>query len=228
MKERNMEQLAARMVSLGCEPSIRGRLEAYACFSPAQFEIRQCVQGNPCDFIIHCVIGDQGLYDALYYTAILKQQPTVPEGLKELDMEMAGINWPRLWEAREKVIPEATSDVVKAAAVFQQINEVDTTGILRFRHWSGTALEPLVPNLASLKSQYELAQRFYLLPNQPPIRFEEAYRFLQSRGMEKRISASRKLLTKNERTESSTTGAKSGKLLTKRTKANRKPGLFNK
>ncbi|MBN8719581.1 MAG: hypothetical protein J0H85_09060 [Sediminibacterium magnilacihabitans] len=228
MSEKNIEQLATRLESLGCEPSIRSRLAAYACFSPAQFEIRHAmsIADVPCEFWIHCTKGDRGLYDCIYYTAVLKQKPSVPAGMEVLDEAMGTINWERLWMAREAGLNGVDINATRAGELFQQIIEIDTDGVFRFRHWAGTALEVMIPQLAALKSQYELAQRFYLMVDQAPIRFDEAHRFLQSRWMEKRINAERKLLIKSDRGVPTDTGAKGGKLLTKRTKANRKPGLF--
>lgn len=230
MNQKNIDQLAARLESLGCEPSIRQRLAAFACFGPMAFEIvhTTLVTDGVCEFIIHFAKGDQGLYDALFYTAVLKRRPLVPVGMEGLDQSLGAINWQRLIAAREHAAEGSDTDAVKAAELIKQLHETDAGGLLRFRHWAGTALENAVPNIAQLKSQHELSQRFYFVPDQPPIRFDEACRFLQSRWMEKRINADRKLLVKNERTESANTGAKGGKLLTKRTKANRKPGLFNR
>ncbi len=230
MNQKNIDQLATRLEALGCGPAIRQRLIAFACFGPAAFEIvhTTSLPDGDCDFIIHCSKGDQGLYDALYYTAVLKRRPLIPVGMEGLDQSLGAINWERLLAAREHVVEGSDGDAVKAADLISQLNEVDAGGVLRFRHWAGTALENAVPNLAVLKSQHELSQRFYLVPDQPPIRFDEAQRFLASRWMEKRITADRKLLVKNDRAESASTGAKGGKLLTKRTKANRKPGLFNR
>lgn len=230
MNQKNIDQLAARMEALGCEPSIRQRLAAFACFGPAAFEIAHTtvLADSVCEFVMHCAKGDQGLYDALFYTAVLKRRPSVPVGLEGLDQSLGAINWQRLIAAREHAVDGLGTDALKAAELISQLHEVDAGGVLRFRHWAGTALENAVPNIAVLKSKHELSQRFYLVPDQPPIRFDEACRFLQSRWMEKRINADRKLLVKNDRTESANTGAKGGKLLTKRTKANRKPGLFNR
>lgn len=231
MNQKNIEQLATRLESMGCEPSIRSRLAAYICFAPTQFEVihSDSLADSKCDYFIHCTKGDQGLYDAVYYNAVLKRKPTVPAGMEDLDRLMGIIDWARLYAARDAGDQSVEDDAAKAGNILRQLTDIDSMGVVRFRHWAGTPLESLVPQLGLLKPQFELAQRFYLLPDQPPIRFEEACRFLQSRWMEKKINADRKLLVKNDRsTDSSNTGAKGGKLLTKRTKANRKPGLFNR
>lgn len=230
MNQKNIEQLAARLEALGCGLTIRAKLAAFACFGPDSFEVAHSMillEGE-CHFIIHCIRGDQGLYDAIYYTAVLKRRPEVPVGMEELDQSLGSVNWAGLIASRVEPVNGSEVDAVKASEIVRRLNETDPGGALRFRHWAGTALETSIPNISALKWQHELSQRFYLVPDQPPIRFEEACRFLQSRWMEKRINADRKLLVKNDRTESANSGAKGGKLLTKRTKANRKPGLFNR
>lgn len=230
MNQKNIDQLATRLEGLGCGPMTRQRLAAFACFGPAYFDL-PCVQeisGETCEFIVHCTRGDQGLYDALYYTAVLKRKPPVPAGLEGLDESFGSIDWKALIAAREGSGSFSASDAVQVADVLKQLHETDPGGLIRFRHWAGTALESMMPNINALKAQFELSQRFYLLPDQTPIRFDEACRFLQSRWMEKKVNADRKLLVKNDRSEAANAGSKGGKLLTKRTKANRKPGLFNR
>lgn len=230
MNQKNIDQLATRLEALGCGPATGERIAAFACFAPAQFDFStvQDYQGEACEFIVHCIRGDQGLYDALYYTAVLKRRPPVPEGSEGLDESLASIDWKALIAAREGSGRFPLAEAGNISDVLKQLHETDPDGLLRLRHWGGTLLENLVPNLSTLKTQYELSQRFYLLPDQTPIRFDEASRFLQSRWMEKKINAERKLLVKNDRSQPNNTGAKGGKLLIKRTKANRKPGLFNR
>lgn len=224
MIQKNIDQLAARLQSLGCGPSIGNRIAAFACFGLPQFEVVHS-PSDDCSFLMNCVKGDQGLYDCLFYTALLKRKPTVPVGLEALDLSMGEIDWAGLYAAR---ITGDKSEADKAGELIRQLDKVDVSGVVRFRHWAGTGLENLVPQLAQLRAQNEMSQRFYFLPDQSPISFDEATRFLQSRLMEKKMQTDRKLLLKNDSAATPATGAKGGKLLTKRTKANRKPGLFNR
>lgn len=103
------------------------------------------------------------MYDAIYYTAILKRRPLVPEGMEVLDQMVGAINWERLLLAREHEVEGVQAYAVKAAELIRQLNEVDLGGVVRFRHWAGKSLENSIPNLAFLKSQHELSQRFYLV-----------------------------------------------------------------
>lgn len=216
MHKKNIELLAARLIQLGCKPTVSTQMAAHACFGLPQFDLT-CIEDYGeayCHVLIHCRKADHGGYDALYYTAVLKKQPAVPEGLEVLDRRMAAVDWRLLIATRIDGIGCSVEDIVSVGALLDQLLEEDVNGILRYRYWSGTLLETMVPNLALLKSHYEIQQRFYLTPDQAPIRFDEAYRFLQSRWMEKRFQTERKLLLKKEGRSDSAGSSK--KLLVKR------------
>lgn len=216
MDQKNIELLAARLIQLGCKPMVTTQMAAHACFGLLQFDLTHIEEyGEDCCYVvIHCRKGNHVGYDALYYTAILKRRPSVPDGLEVLDRQMAAVDWRQIIATRIDGVGCSVDDFVSVATLVDQLSEVDIHGILRYRYWSGTSLETLVPELAHLKSQYEIQQRFYLTPDQAPIRFEEAYRFLQSRWMEKRFQTERKLLLKKERRSDG--GDASKKLLVKR------------
>jgi hypothetical protein len=216
MHQKNIELLAARLIQLGCKPMVSTQLAAHACFGMPQFDLTHIENFGEvcCHVLIHCCKGDEGKYDAVYYTALLKKRPAIPEELEVLDRQMAQIDWPKIIAARMDGMGATLEEMVLAASFMDQLFEVDTNGILRYRYWNGTILESMIPDITIIKSQYELQQRFYLTPDQEPIRFEEAYRFLQSRWMEKRILTERKLLLKKERHSDSAGSSK--KLLVKR------------
>lgn len=236
MNRKNIDMLKARLQLLGFGHTVEERLLSYCCFAPLQFEIThtESIGEDHCSFALHCVRADQGMYDAMFYTAHFRRLPAVPPELMELERAMQAIDWMELIQARENPGNGSTiaSQATAAFELLQQIRDADATGIIRFRHWADTALEHMIPNLAALKTQHEIVQRFYLLPDQPPISFAEALRFLQSRWMERCVNADRKLLLKNGdragETGGTAAGARGGKLLTKRTRPNRKPGSYNK
>lgn len=236
MNKKNLDMLTARLQQLGFGPAVEMRLLSYCCFAPMQFEImhHETIGDDHCSFVVHCVKGDQGLYDAIFYTATFRRFQPVPVEQVEMDQTMQEIDWVGLYKCRENVAPDsaAISQTMTIFELLQVVRELDVSAMIRFRHWAGTALEHMIPNLAALKSQHEIVQRFYLSPDQPPISFAEALRFLQSKWMERRVIAGRKLLLKNgeraEETGGAAAGARGGKLLTKRTRPNRKPGIYNK
>ncbi len=216
MHQKNIEMLATRLIQLGCKPSIEIQIAAHACLHLPQFDLLHVDDHGEenCHVMVHCCKGEQGIYDALYYTMVLKKRPAIPEGMEELDSRMAAIDWPRVVTAKNDGTGYVIEQLVPVAPLLEQLSAVDLNGMIHYRYWCGTPLETLVPNLVFLKSQYELQQRFYITPNQVPISFEEAYRFLQSRWMEKQFQAERKLLLKKNRTSSGTGLGK--KLLIKR------------
>lgn len=226
MNRRNMERLAARLQQLGFSDDIQYRLQANACFGPAHFEITHQINlgADRCYFFVHCARGDQGLYDAIYFTACLRRMPEASPEFAALDQSLASIDWQALYRSKEGLsVGDSIPDAYLIADLLQSVNNADADGVLRFRHWCDTSLENMVPNLAFLKNQYEIGQRFYLIDENAPISFADAMRFLQSMWVQRKVNADRKLLVKNGSSEARAGGA-SGKLLTKRVRANRKPG----
>ena len=63
---------------------------------------------------------------------------------------------------------------------------------LKIKHWCDTPLEELFSDLRSLRTRFEISQRFYFFDRQGGISVEEAYRFLNNRWMEKQLQAKRK------------------------------------
>lgn len=224
MVNNHIEQLAARLESLGCEPTIQQKLLAILCFAPTQFEIQQRVElnGDTCCFSVHCVAGEKGLFDAIYYTAVLIKKPALTDELRTLDEAMQAVPWQTIYQYSKGIDVVMNIQMENVIALMGTLIETDTEGVLRYTHWAGTALEHLVPQLSQLKLQYEVSQRFYLLPNQPPIRFQEAFRFLQSRWMERKIQQDNRLLSKKKDQGADGSGAAVGKLLSKRKSGVRK------
>ncbi|MFX5752047.1 hypothetical protein ABTE32_21750, partial [Acinetobacter baumannii] len=54
--------------------------------------------------------------------------------------------------------------------------------LLKFKYWSDTAAEYLIPAIGSFKSQYEISQRFFIFDGLG-ISADEAYRFLCNKWM---------------------------------------------
>jgi hypothetical protein len=221
-----MERLAARLQQLGFADDIQYRLQANACFGPPQFEITHQIniEADRCYFYVHCAKGDQGLYDAIYFTACLRRMPEATAELAALDLSMTSINWQALYQSKEGLnVGDSIPDAYLIAELLQSVNNADAEGVIRFRHWCDTSLENMVPNLSFLKNQYEISQRFYLIDDNAPISFADSMRFLQSMWVHRKVNADRKLLVKNN-PDGSRAGGASGKLLTKRVRPNRKPG----
>jgi hypothetical protein len=137
-------------------------------------------------------------------------------GVAALDQSMTSINWQALYQSKEGLtVGDSIPDAYLVADLLQSVNNVDAEGVIRFRHWCDTSLENMVPNISFLKNQYEISQRFYLIDDNAPISFADAMRFLQSRWVERKVNADRKLLVKNN-PDRAQAGGGSGKLLAKR------------
>ncbi len=221
-----MERLAARLQQLGFVDDIQYRLQANACFGPSQFEITHQVNigADRCYFLVHCARGDQGLYDAIYFTACLRRMPPATSEHAALDNSMASINWQALYQSKEGLhVGDTIPDAYLIAELLQSVNNVDADGVIRFRHWCDTSLENMIPNLPFLKNRYEISQPFYFVGDDAPINFIDAMRFLQSMWIQRQVRTDRKLLVKNNEDGGRGSGS-TGKLLIKRVRPNRRPG----
>ncbi|MFW2476834.1 MAG: hypothetical protein ACN4EP_07960 [Sediminibacterium sp.] len=219
MNRKNMDMLAGRLRQLGFSEDIQYRLLSNVCFAPAHFEIdhQMLVGADRCRFSVHCVRGDQGLYDAIYFIASLSKLPETPTDLSVIDSSMHKIDWQALYQGKEGlVMGDPVQDTYVIADLLQEVINIDKEGLVRYKHWSGTSLEEMVPNLSYLKTQFEISQRFYLIDQQSPINFGDAMRFLQSRWLERKVNSDRKLLLK------SSSGRQGGHLLKKRLRNNRR------
>ncbi|MDB5229231.1 MAG: hypothetical protein JWN76_36 [Chitinophagaceae bacterium] len=132
-----------------------------------EFDLKfeQLAGNDRCSFIVHFMRGEQWLYDVLFYTAIFKKQVAVPEHMKRVDDLMQTIECANLFTGTEQAVAHdffRADKAIQAAAVFTQLSEIAGCEILKYKHWLNTAFEFLIPNLALLKSQYEISQRFYL------------------------------------------------------------------
>jgi hypothetical protein len=220
MNKKNIASLGSRLQQLGFPPGITERLAAYCCFEPASFEIpyRLSDNGLSCTFHVHCMKGELGMYDAVFFTGTLRKDAAVPADCEEFDKEMGVVDWVGLAAARdsEAGVVDLVGQADRAYRLLSELVVKDVSGLIRYRHWVGTALEDLVPNLAVHKNNYEISQRFYLMGDESPISFADALRFLQSRWMEKKFKADRKLLLKRKEREAGNNSASVGRLLKKR------------
>ncbi|MDB5232001.1 MAG: hypothetical protein JWN76_2806 [Chitinophagaceae bacterium] len=235
MNEKNILMLKARLEMLGFTQAIEERLLGFLWYQPVEFDLKfeHPTGKDRCSFIVHFARGEQGLYDVLFYTAIFKKEVVIPEHMRLVDDLMQTIEWTNLYTGAESTVAHdffRPDKAIQAAAVFKQLSEMPGSEILKYKHWSNTPFEFLIPNLALLKSQYEIAQRFYLVEDHQPISSSEALRFLQSKTMEKTMLAAKKLQLKkkgDERTSLLPKKTGSGKLLSKRPRPGLRGGVQN-
>lgn len=150
-----------------------------------------------------------------YYDATLKKAveiaATVVNGIdiQDLQKRMAAVNWQmpseisssgnfkiedkNTWK-QEAVIAEITREL-------ETLAETDEgaylANLLKYKFWTNSSLQDLVPKLSRLKGMYELNQRFFII-NGDGITAPEAYRFLNNRWMERQIHADSRMLRLSE------------------------------
>lgn len=220
MNEKNILALKARLMQLGFEPSVETLLRCNICFGPAAFEIvcLRRVGSDSFQFLVHVERGDRDLYELRHYTATLRKEVVVPVELETLDRSMQSVDW-NLVVAGKSVAVALDNAAVQTA--FDVLMELQGAGgsaeILKYKYWMGSALEPMIGQLASLKNEWEIAERFYFFDETAVITFDDAVRFLSSRWMEKQMVARKKLLVKKVVGDKSggSAGGGSGKLLVK-------------
>ncbi len=228
MNKRNLEMLAARLQKLGFDADIQYRLSAHCCFAPSEFTISHTMKagGDECEFFVQCMRGEQGMYDAMSFTAVLRKLPEIPVELSALNEAMSTIDWTALYACRNTMqVVTVEQDTFTAAALLEDVAKVDTEGLLRFRYWGGTPLEALVPGLHALKTTHEISQRFYLI-TEDPISFMDAFRFLQSNWMARKVNMDKRSLLQKRDRNADKAGSAAGKLLAKRVRPNKKPGGY--
>ncbi|NCI51296.1 hypothetical protein GWC95_15315 [Sediminibacterium roseum] len=217
MDEKNILALKARLVQLGFEPAVETVLRCNVCFGADAFDVfcSRVVGSDSFHFVVHAERADDQ-YALKYYSATLRKQVLVPTELAALDQSMGALDWRLLVSGKNEIVPLDSATIDRAHEVLVQLQEtVDAADIVKYKYWSGTSLEPMVSQLATLKSEWEISERFHFYDETVLITFDDAVRFLSSRWMEKQMHARKKLLVKKSSGGGSGSGVAEGKLLTK-------------
>jgi hypothetical protein len=218
MNEKNILALKTRLMQLGFEPSVETLIRCNICFQPLIFELIHTRQEGKdrFQFIVHIERGEKDLYELRFYTATLCKQIVIPAELELLDNSMQSVDWKLLITG--KTVP-AQIDHLSVQTAFDVLGKLQVVGVasdvLKYKYWVGTALEYLIQQLATLKNEWEISERFYFFDETAVISFEDAVRFLSSRWMEKQMAAKKKLLVKKVVSDKSGGGVSGGKLLGK-------------
>ena len=192
--EKSREDLKVLLLSLGFKEGLEQELCAKICFQPDKFLLsyRLMKEGDAVEFFLEFELLDED-YTCKFYEAVLRKKinfssAIISDGhLTELDKRMQLIDWNQV------------SDHESIDAIITDLKLLDRTeegraaaSLLKLKFWSSTTAENLIPNLSSLKSKYEISQRFYFFDDEAPITIEEAYRFLCNRWREKQILLKKK------------------------------------
>lgn len=206
-KEKNIEELKARLLSLGFPPGLEAGLRAHICFGLEAFilQYRGLREGD----VLHVSLLFQKAeggedYSCPYYDACLRKLVEIPPALfgevdtSELEARMKGVDWlhalPSLFTDetfRSYPSPLGEKEEVIESIVFDLAKLCETpegaavAHRLKMKFWMDTPLEGFIPNGALQKSSMEVGQRFYFFEGEAGITLDEAYRFLSHRWREK-------------------------------------------
>lgn len=202
--EKNITGMKQHLQALGFGDGLEKLLRASACFRPASFALPYVmrVSGDVVSFRMHAEKNDKGEYLLCHYDATLRKKIEVAEGAGELDIDIAALE-KKMAEIDWAFVTAHTDAIEAIVAELDSLADIGADGVriaglLKFKYWSDTPAEPMVPGLAVFKNQYEISQRFYISEGQG-ITTEEAYRFLCSKWIEKKMSARKKQETKHGR-----------------------------
>lgn len=218
MNEKNILSLKTRLMQLGFEPSVETMLRCNICFLSQAFDLvfTKQVSKDNFQFSVHIEKGEADLYELRYYTTTMRRHVVVPAELESLNEAMQLVDWSSLLNG--KVVP-GQMDNASILTAFEILGKLQNAGsasdVLKYKYWLGTPLESMILQLADLKNEWEISERFYFFDENLIITFEDAIRFLSSRWIEKQMVARKKLLVKKTVNERSSGSAANGKLLSK-------------
>jgi len=247
MNIQNISTLSNSLQALGFEDTIAYKLLKNISFRPSNFIIHQrMVKGKDVMnfYLTFEKTENNNSYSCIYYDAILRREIEMHNitinqiDVKELDKRMDEVNWTnafsfqekKVWQAEDKTSwseEEKVESIVTDLLALESIEEgKEIADRLKIKYWCDMPVQDMISNLNSLKSRFEISQRFYFFQGQSGISIEEAYRFLHNRWMEKQLQAKKKQIdTSNIETQCDDPdkdGSDKGLLLKKRKNKNRK------
>jgi len=213
MNVQNISALSHSLQELGFENTIAHQLLKSICFKASNFAIHQrIIKGND---VLNFYLtfekgGNNNAYHCVYYDAVLRKEIEIPNVninqivVKELDKKMAEVDWTNAFGFQETkklqledkatwVEPEKIENIVADLCALETSGEgKEIADRLKIKYWCDIQGHETMVNLASLRSKFEINQRFYFFDDQSGICVEEAYRFLHNRWMEKQFHAKKK------------------------------------
>ncbi len=231
MNIQNISTLSNSLQTLGFADTINQQLAKNISFKLPNFIIHQRITkaNDIINFYLAFEVNENGdSYSCIYYDAILRKEIEMPNvkineiEAKQLDKRMAEIKWTnafsynenKKWEIEDKVTwseNEKIENIVTDLHTLESLEEgKEIANRLKVKHWCDTPVEEIIGNLTSLRSKFEISQRFYLFDVQSGISVEEAYRFLHNRWMEKQLQARKKQIEVSNPDEKSNGNAKAG------------------
>ncbi len=229
MNIQNIRTLSDSLQALGF--AIASQLLKNISFKPSNFTIHQRMVKGSDVMNFHLAFeknGDGNSYSPIYYDAVFRKEIEILNvsingiEVKKLDKRMAEINWTNAFEfqeheklqledkaywSEEEKVENIVTDLQALESVEEGREIVDR---LKMKFWYDSPGQEMIGNLSSLKSKFEISQRFYFFEGQNGISVEEAYRFLHNRWMEKQLQAKKKQMEISNVEEQPNGNAKAG------------------
>ncbi|QEC69700.1 hypothetical protein FRZ67_21245 [Panacibacter ginsenosidivorans] len=229
MNIQNIDSLTGTLCSLGFARDFGNKLLRHICFRKPEFTIRErlIIGSDVVNFnlVFQCK-SEKHEYACIYYDATLRKEINVTGSVingintKELEKQMQEVDWSidyenqidKKFNSQEKdswLREEKIDKVVMQLHSLSSVEEgEDIADCLRFKFWSDTPAQEMVRNTNTLKSRYEISQRFYFFDNGSCISAEEACRFLNNRWMEKNMQSKRRQEENNNTENAGSSGDK--------------------
>src|SRR6266542_2725646 len=194
MNIQNIRTLSDSLQALGF--AIASQLLKNISFKPSNFTIHQRMVKGSDVMNFHLAFeknGDGNSYSPIYYDAVFRKE------IEILNVSINGIE--------VKKLDNIVTDLQALESVEEGREIVDR---LKMKFWYDSPGQEMIGNLSSLKSKFEISQRFYFFEGQNGISVEEAYRFLHNRWMEKQLQAKKKQMEISNVEEQPNGNAKAG------------------
>lgn len=218
MNAENIAFLTETINKIGLQKSISRKLVQHICFSPPKFVLTDRVLIER-DWLSCSLMFEkkEEKYVCAYYDASLLKGIDLPKmlvqsiDLQRLDLQMSEVDW-QLNGSGDKafILEDETTwqNEQKIEQIMLALGELSSSeegkhyaDSLKLKHWSGSSSHYLIGSLTSLRSKFEVSQRFYLMDG-IVISVNEAYRFLINQWMERQQQLKRKQQVSSNENES--------------------------
>jgi hypothetical protein len=154
--------------------------------------------GDKLHSVFYFMRKEDGNYSCTHYDATLRVKLIIDADAEAaaLEKQMQPISWEVVSDPGHDtaiVWPEVEAVLRRMEEVSQLPDGAEVTNLLKMKFWMDTKLEGFIPNLSTLKNQYETTQRFHFFDDDGGISLNEAYRFLSHRWKEKQLNRNRKM-----------------------------------
>ena len=208
----NISALTEQLHSLGFEDAGYSLMKRI-CFRPEKFTLAQKLEKGTeqVSFQLYFERNEKNDdYALIYYDAILQKELSFGDGaingvdIAILEKQMSTIDWKKAfdfsdtkrWSLNDK---SSWDNEQKIETIIVSLTALEITdegkliaAVLKLKYWTGSTYFEIFDSISQTKSKAEINQRFYCTEEQPGISFDEAYRFLQNRKLEKQMHTKRK------------------------------------